>query len=127
MRADFYVYSTMTAGNDYVCWEHSPANELPEYRKENTVSIAGGHGVANKNLITPLGVMTPITAAQHELLQSNEVFKVHQKAGFITVQKRSVDPEKVAADLETRDKSAPLVPQDFEKKGDKVAKPVLDK
>jgi hypothetical protein len=36
-------------------------------------------------------------------------------AGFMRVEKRKHDPEKIAADMAQKDGSAPLTPKDFEK------------
>jgi hypothetical protein len=111
--AKFYVYSKMSASvvyNDFV----PGGADLPVVAK--SVTIKGGAGIANKNLITPLGVVTEIDDADLEMLNRNGIFKLHKENGFITVEKRNVDVEKVVANMgEKADPSAPLSPADFEK------------
>ena len=80
----------------------------------NRVVIKGGAGVAGKNLVTPLGVVTVVDEAQMTLLQSNSVFQLHKKNGFINIQEKQSEIESVVADMVGRDNSAPLVPEDFE-------------
>ena len=62
--------------------------------------------------------MTKVSAEDISWLQENELFKLHQKNGYITVRDKAADPEKVATDMKTRDESAPLVDADF-KEGEK--------
>lgn len=112
MSGTFYVYSTLTASNRYV--NHEPSgNDLPMAIGDG-ILIEGGAGVAGKNLITPRGVVSgPFTKEQIEYLFANPVFQLHEKNGFITVDDKAVDPDKVAADMASRDRSAPTVEQDF--------------
>jgi len=107
-----YVYSTLTAGMLYT--RTAPGGgELPITTGE--VYIAGGANVPDKYMRTPDGaVVTPVNDEQLTILQENEVFQLHQKNGFIVVKGKSAEPEVVAADMETRDGSAPLVDGDFE-------------
>jgi len=107
-----YVYSTLTAGMEYTRTEPG-GGELPITTAK--VYIAGGANVPDKYMRTPDGaVVTPVNDEQLTILQENEVFKLHQKNGFIVVKAKSAEPEVVAADMETRDRSAPLVDGDFE-------------
>ena len=105
-----YVYSTLASDVAYT--NHAKGGgdmpiELPP------VFIRGGAGVANDRFITPRGVVTEVTEEQVEYLRQNEVFKLHEKNGFVEVSESKVDPDLVAADMTGRDNSAPLVPQDF--------------
>lgn len=111
-----YVYSTLTNSQTYTGWRQAGANDLPV--QEWAVTINGGTNLANKHLVTPRGVVTEITAEQEALLQTNMVFQLHVKNGFIKIDKKSVDAEIVAADLEGRDKSSPIVPEDYEDEKD---------
>jgi hypothetical protein len=43
---------------------------------------------------------------------NNDAFKRHMAKGFVTYHKDQMDPEKLAADMDTRDGCAPLVPGD---------------
>lgn len=112
-KADFYLYSTLTSSMHYT--NHQPGGaDLPE-RVGDGVHVAGGANLPDKYLRTPDGaVITPISAEELAYLQENEVFRMHEKNGFIQIKDKSYEPEKVAGDMETRDKSAPLVDQDFE-------------
>ncbi len=83
--------------------------------KVGSVTIKGGAGVANKNIITPLGVHTEVSAEEMDLLNENGIFKLHKDAGFIAVEEKKADVEKVVADMTTKaDPSAPLTPSDYE-------------
>ncbi len=106
-----YVYSTLTSGQSYTIYapEHNGVPRILE-----TISINGGANLASKQLITPLGVRTEITEEQLEKLKENRLFKMHVEGGFIKTMKIKTDPEKVVPDLESRDRSAPIVPQDYE-------------
>lgn len=106
-----YVFSTLTAPQIYTRTAMTDGNDLPQTVGE--VFIAGGSNVPDKYMRTPLGVATPVNDDEMAILNDNDVFKLHQKNGFITVRTADADPETVAADMETRDQSAPLVEQDF--------------
>lgn len=111
-----YVYSTLTSPVRYVNHTRGGA-EIPlpvSVDGEDGVLIHGGHGVASKRLVTPLGVMTEVTDVQLTYLQENQVFQMHVKNGFVTVDTVKADPEKVAADMAGKDGSAPLTPADFD-------------
>lgn len=105
-----FVYSTLTAGNTYVDY-HATVNGVPTAVR--SVAIAGGTNVPNKHLVTPMGVVTEVTDDELEFLEKDPGFIFHREKGFLKVQKTKANPEKVAADMETRDASAPAVPQDF--------------
>jgi hypothetical protein len=109
-----YVFSTLTCDQRYVQYEQGQNDQPIEGR---SVLIKGGTGVANKRLITPLGVCTTITESELELLKENKLFQLHESNGYIKVQNKSADPEKVAADMELADPSAPLTPSDYRKGG----------
>jgi hypothetical protein len=112
--AKVYVFSTLACDQRYVDYQKGP-NDLPI--EGRSVLIEGGTGVANKRLVTPLGVCTTITDADLELLEQNEMFKLHRDKGFLTVQRKSADPEKVASDMSLADPSAPLTPSDYQDGG----------
>jgi hypothetical protein len=76
------------------------------------VTIKGGAGVANDRIVTPRGVATYVTEEQVAYLRENEIFKLHEKNGFVMVSDTDADPDQAAADMTGRDNSAPLVPQD---------------
>jgi hypothetical protein len=112
-----YVYSTLTNDNIYAGYKTiEGANEV-RHTVEHTVFINGGHGLINKNFITPQGVVTEVSDADLEFLKGNDAFKFHYEGGFLTYDESKVEPEKVAADLEGRDGSAQLTPADYETGG----------
>jgi hypothetical protein len=106
-----YVYSTLTASQRYQTYTKSD-NGIPSAERPS-ILIQGGSNVADKNFVTPRGVVTKVTAEQVKELQQNELFKTHVKNGFITIEDKEVDKEKVVADLTQRSPDAPQVPQDF--------------
>jgi hypothetical protein len=110
MSKTYHVYSKMAADvtyNDYV-----PGGDIP--RVARSVTIKGGAGVANKNIITPYGVHTEITEEERDMLLKNGIFQLHQEAGFVTIEGKKEDPDRVATNLTAGpDPSAPLTPEDF--------------
>lgn len=114
-----YVYSTLTSDNIYATYR-AGGNDVPAVEKK--ILIKGGHGVTTKHLLTPRGVVTSINDEELEHLNANPVFRQHVDGGFLVVEKKKVDPEVVAADMEQSDDSAPRTPEDFES-DEKGAKP----
>jgi hypothetical protein len=107
-----YVFSTLTCDQLYTQYlESDNPNSLP--RSAGQVLIKGGAGVANDRIVTPQGVVTEIDASQMAILMNVDAFRDHVKAGYITVEDKPADAEKVAADMQRRDGSSPLVPQDL--------------
>lgn len=106
-----YVYSTLSNDQRYTTY-NGVSGGAPQPAR--SIFIAGKANVANKNFITPLGVATEVTAEELAELRRNEVFKVHEQNGHLSVSQAKVDPDKVAASMQGRDASAPLVEQDFE-------------
>lgn len=113
MSKKFYVYSTLTSGMDYTGYLPGGA-DLPT--TEKVVHLNGGANLADKHLVTPRGVVTLLDEAEVEFLRNHPVFQLHQKNGFVTIEAKQAEPEVVAANMTGRDKSAPLVDQDFEEK-----------
>lgn len=118
-----HVYCTLAADMVYAAWGKGPDGRTVEQIHEQSVAINGGAGIASRHLITPRGVHTQITDEQYAALQNNPIFQLHVKNGFITVDDRLVDVDKVVADMTARDESAPLVPEDFPESG---PQPVVD-
>lgn len=112
-----YVYSTLAAPMDYTAYRPGGA-DLPLV--DSVVRIEGGANIPDKYMRMPNGaVVTPVSEEELEALKANQTFLLHQKNGFITVRDKEVDGEVAAADMEGRDRSAPLVDADFEKEEDK--------
>lgn len=93
--SDSYVYSTMSASVRY------------DIGGGRDVLIAGGANVPNKHMVTSAGVVTTVSAADLELLENNRVFGIHKQNGFIRIEAKRHDVEKVAVDMERADASAP--------------------
>ncbi len=101
------VYSTLTNNNIYAQYDYS-GPDLPRVVK--SVLINGGTGVADKNIVTPIGVVTQVTDEDMRFLETEITFKEHVKNGFIKVEKTKRDMSKVTKDMILEDKSAPLTP-----------------
>lgn len=112
-KKSHFLYSTLTADNIYPVYAPGGA-DLPVILKQ--VLVRGGTNVPDKRLITPMGVVTEVTSEELEALKTSAVFQAHVDNGYITISDHREDPEKVVATegMETRDTSAPLVPEDFE-------------
>lgn len=108
-----YVVSTLAAPTSYTGWRAGGGNDVPQV--EHAVTIAGGAGVANRNLITPHGVVTSVSDSDAEFLETNVVFQMHRKGGFVSILKsKPEDADAVAADMHGNDPGAPLTDADYE-------------
>jgi len=110
-----YVFSSLANPQRFIQYASGGA-DIPVPMGDG-ILIAGGTGVANRNLITPLGVMTEVSDEDAAYLAKVPAFQAHVKAGHITIEKKRADPEKVAAGMNMRDGGAPKTPADF---GDKA-------
>jgi hypothetical protein len=124
-----YVYSTATCSGTYVEYQKSPPisenKSSPGHNKIlRKVVINGGHGVATKSLHTPLGVVTQVSNEDLDFLLKNQSFQRHVAAGFLSYDKKKVEPEKKIQNMAQKDGSSPLTPKDFEKgeNGDETIK-----
>lgn len=102
-----YIFSTLANDQTYQNWVAGDGG-IPQ--PTHKVFIKGGAGVANDRLVTPFGVATEVNDEDMAELSKNHVFNQHLKGGFITVRAKQADVEKVAADMNRADKSAPLTP-----------------
>lgn len=110
-----FVVSTLSAPQLYQNWKVGAADlPIPDGA---AVRIEGGANVASKNLVTPRGVVTKVTEEQYAYLLANRHFQDHVAKGFIEVMEAPVDGDTAAASLESKDKSAPLTPDDFPETG----------
>lgn len=108
-----FIYSTLTASQRYQTYNKpKDARGMPSATRDS-ILIQGGTNVADKNFVTPRGVVTKVSAEQLKELQENSLFKTHVENGYITVEDKEVDKDKVVADLTQRSPDAPLVPEDF--------------
>lgn len=110
MGKSVHVFSTLANDQRYANYVSNPEG-APIVTGE--VLIKGGAGVANDRFITPMGVHTEISEEQLAELEKNPVFIKHKKNGFVTVQQRRADPEKVATDMNAKDLSRPFTPADY--------------
>jgi len=110
MGKSVHVFSTLACDQRYVNYVSNPEG-IPLPTSE--ILIKGGAGVASDRLITPQGVHTEVTEEALAELEKNPVFAMHKRNGFMTVQTRRADPEKVATDMNAKDKSKPLTPADY--------------
>ena len=90
-----YIYSTLSASVEY------------EVEGGKTILIKGGANIADKYMLTPLGVATCIEDSDLPLLRANRVFALHMANGFLHADKSKMDIEVVVADMERADNSAP--------------------
>jgi hypothetical protein len=109
-----YVYSTLGQDMCYTAW--IPTHDL--HQVEHTIVVKGGTGVIDKNLVTKNGVRTEINEKDYEFLKENEVFKMHVKNKYITVESKKYKTESVVKDLQPRDNSSQLTTKDFHDKSD---------
>lgn len=116
-----YVYSTLTHSQAYVDYEPMPevAGQLGRLPVErHRVTIEGGHGIPiRKTLVTPYGVMTPVSDDELEFLLAHPIFKLHVENGNVTYSKTKEDKDTVAASMKQKDNAAQKTPEDFERKG----------
>lgn len=109
MSKKLFIFSTLASDVAYT--NHAQGGgDMPVALP--SVVVKGGAGVANDRIVTPRGVATEVTEEQVEYLRQNDVFKMHEKNGFVMVSETYADPDTVAADMTGRDNSAPIVPQD---------------
>lgn len=104
-----FVASTMSAPVQYVQYG---GTDMPVAQR--SVTIEGGANVANKNLITPQGVITEVSNEDAAFLNKDQVFNMHRDAGYVQILDKRVDGDAAAVDMTHRDPSAPLVDADFE-------------
>ena len=110
-----YIYSTLTASQKYPIWIRTPGRDIP--RIQSYVLIHGGANLPSKVLVTPRGVVTSISDDEFERLIQCPGFQQHVDNGFLVVEDREYDPDSVAENMEPKDFSAPMVPEDFEADG----------
>lgn len=110
MGKSVHVFSTLANDQRYVNYVSSPEG-VPT--ATSNILIKGGAGVANERLITPLGVHTEVTEEALAELEKNPVFAKHKANGYITIQQRKADPDKVATSMNAKDLSRPFTPADY--------------
>ena len=115
MAKQFYVYSTLSNNQNYTVYSDLMKGQEGTARvKEHSVLINGGANVADKNNYTAKGVETVISEEQAEILKSCPMFDRHVKAGFIILEDKKHEPNKIVQEkkMTKKDKSAPITPDD---------------
>lgn len=114
------VLSTLTSPQDYTFYKQNGEDGINQVT--DTIHINGMSNVASKDLITPHGVVTSLTDAQVEKLRTHPVFQTHVNNGFVKILMNSSSSaqEKAKDDMEKEDKSAPLTPKKYAKRGKKA-------
>jgi hypothetical protein len=106
-----YIYSTLSNDQRY------------QLKNGKSVLVTGKANVANKQLVTPKGMVTGVSEDEFNLLQENIVFKAHSKNGFVSASHDTQDAETFAArNLEAADKSAQDTPETAKKRNPGGAK-----
>ena len=120
-----YVVSRLSAGVEYTLYEEIAGGKQVA---TGSIFVMGGAKVANKKtLVTPQGVVTPVSDAQAEQLKRHPLFKIHEANGNVKIlEKDPVDADNAATDLDG-DKGAQLTPEDYKKTGKKTPKTGKDK
>lgn len=104
-----YVYSTMAADVRYQEW--LPSKDMP-LKGKISVLISGGANVINKKtFVTPKGAVTEVSDEELAFLMQDPTFQLHMENGFISVEKRNADVDKVVKSMVGRDGSAQLTPE----------------
>ena len=108
-----YIYSTHTNTIRYVEYDLTTNKNHNVVKRQLTV--AGGHGLANKILITPEGVVTRVDRDDDmEWLKNLPAFQKDIENGYIRVYRKKEEPEKVVKkDMCLKDGSAPKTPADY--------------
>lgn len=107
-----YIYSTMTQDNIYREYSSNGVINV----KKHGVLIKGGANVpfaGVKKIFTPLGVATEVSDSDLEFLQKNDAFNRHLKRGFLKIEDRKTNADKIAKDMNPKDKSAPKTEKDL--------------
>lgn len=120
------IYSTLSSDTKYQLYDNK---NIRQAIVKASVVVKGGAGVQKKNLETPMGVATVVSADELKLLQQNHVFKKHLENGFVHIDekatKRPTDEEieeVVEEELTEKDAGAQDTAKDYEKKGKKPPK-----
>ena len=106
-----HVYSTLANPQIFVTYKPGGA-DMPVVDRE--VHVAGGAGIASKNLITPLGVHTAISVDDYEAIKDLSHFTNFVESGHIRVEKKKASElERIVSDMNPRDPGGPITPADY--------------
>jgi hypothetical protein len=106
-----HIYSTLANPQCFVTYRKG-GGDLPVVERE--VFVAGRAGIANKNLITPMGTHTAISTDDYEAVKNLPHFVDLVERGHLKVEaKKALDIEVVVGDMNPRDPGGPITPADF--------------
>lgn len=108
----YSVYCTLTTDVEYTFWGTSQEGQA--LTPARMIRINGKANLPNKTLLTPRGAVTAVTDEEIDALNGHPVFQMHKRNGFVTIEKRGQDIDKVVSDMVPRDESSPLEPGDFD-------------
>jgi len=121
MGKKVYIACTLASPQAYSTFLNVDNAKVPTVEK--VININGGHNVANKNLITPHGVITEISEEDYAILKEIKGYQVHEKNGFVKMLKQNPrSSEKAVSDLNQDDPSRPVTPGDYEAEGKEAPK-----
>jgi hypothetical protein len=112
-----HVYSTLANNQKFAIYDVVTPDRIAEMGRLPTllreVVVRGGAGVATKNLVTPLGVYTPLSQEDYDAIKDQHTFKLFIERGFITVDNKQVEVERAVANMTLKDPGAPITPSDY--------------
>lgn len=113
-----YIYSTLAADMAYTIYKPEVSQNDNISIIDRTVYVKGGSGVVaakstEGNFYTPKGVMTSVSEEEFELLLQNKVFQMHVDNGHVSYENKEKKVADVVKDLEEKEPSSPLTPDDF--------------
>jgi hypothetical protein len=115
MAKQQYIVSTLTNSQEFPLYSKPAGPGQPPVAKRSIV-IAGKAGLPNKHLLTPRGVVTPVTSDDLEVLEGNKIYQRLKENGWLTViDSDPRDADKVAADQAEGDGGKQLTPADVKK------------
>lgn len=122
-----HIYSTIT--ND-VSYNHHEFDSEKNPHLAKSIVIKGGTGIATPLLRrggkpeTLFGTLTVVHEDDYELLKNHKMFQEHMARGYLRVEDKKRDAEKVVAkaNMPLRDKSAPKTPDTDKEEGLPIAK-----
>lgn len=110
-----YIYSTLSA--DVLYGPYRPGGgDIPE--RVAHVHIKGKAGITTDRLVTPRGVVTPVTAEQLAICEADPVFIMHRTNGFIVVDDADMDADNMGDSMAKDKGSAPTTAADFKAQTD---------
>lgn len=116
------IISSLSCDQNYTVYRPIEGDMNEPY---GSVLVKGGRNVADKrSLLAPSGgVITVIEDKDYELLKQCPQFVKHCKDGYLHVEisgsrtSQEEEARKAEKDMKSKDESAQLVPEDFEKNG----------